>query len=58
MKFKMYRRLLSRQWRWRLVARNGEPIASGEGYHNKADCRAAIELVKGSIDAPVVEESR
>lgn len=42
------------QYRWRLVAANGRKIAeSGEGYHNKADCLAAINLVKGSANAPV-----
>ncbi len=45
------------EWRWRLKAANHEPIAdSGEGYHNKSDCLAAIELVKSSSDAPVHEE--
>jgi len=44
------------EWRWRLKASNGEIIAdSGEGYKNEADCLAAIELVKGSGKAPVVE---
>lgn len=44
------------QWRWRLIATNGRIIAnSGEGYVNKADCLAAINLVKGSSTAPVKE---
>jgi uncharacterized protein YegP (UPF0339 family) len=42
------------QWRWRLVAGNGRIIAdSSEGYWNKTDCLAAIELVKASRPAPV-----
>lgn len=42
------------EWRWRLKSANGNIIAdSGEGYENKADCEASIELVKGSADAPV-----
>jgi len=36
----------SGQWRWRLRGANHEPIASGESYHNRQDCVAAIELVK------------
>ena len=37
--------------------RYGNTVAdSGEGYINKADCLAGIELVKGSKDAPIVEE--
>ena len=44
------------EWRWRLKASNGKIIAdSGEGYKNEADCLAAIELVKRSGNAPVVE---
>ena len=54
MKFEIYktnantlRALSSGQdgWRWRLKATNGEPIASGESYVNKADCIAAVNLV-------------
>jgi uncharacterized protein YegP (UPF0339 family) len=55
MAYYMYRDA-SNQWRWRLVAANNRTIAnSGEGYWNKADCRAAIDLVKGSSSAPVYE---
>lgn len=44
------------QWRWTLYAVNNLKIAnSGEGYWNKADCQHAINLVKGSGSAPVVE---
>jgi uncharacterized protein YegP (UPF0339 family) len=44
------------QWRWHLSADNNRIIAnSGEAYHNKADCLAAIGLVKGSGAAPVKE---
>ena len=38
------------QWRWTLYAANNRKIAnSGEGYHNKADAIAAINLVKVRI---------
>ena len=44
------------QWRWYLAAANNRSIAvSGEGDHNKADCLHAINLVKGSANAPVYE---
>lgn len=44
-------------WRWNLVATNGRKVAdSGEGYHNKQDCRYAIDIVKGSINASVFEK--
>lgn len=43
-------------WRWRLVAANNRTIAdSGEGYYNKADARAGIDLVKSAYNAPVYE---
>lgn len=45
-------------WRWTLVALNGKTIAdSSEGYGNKADCLHGIDLVKGSTNAPVYEQS-
>lgn len=43
-------------WRWRLRAGNNRIVAtSGEGYFNKADCYAAIRLVKGSSAVPIKE---
>lgn len=43
-------------WRWTLEAANNRKIAnSGEGYHNKQDCIAAINLVAGSSGAPIRE---
>jgi uncharacterized protein YegP (UPF0339 family) len=37
----------AKDWRWKLVARNGNVICdSGEGYHNEADCDRGISLVK------------
>lgn len=54
MHFEIYRQtsgslavaVLGGEWRWRLRAKNGEIVASGEGYHNRADCLHAIGLVK------------
>ena len=43
-------------WRWRFVGSNGEPIASGEAYVNKADCLHAIALLKSTNAlTPVIE---
>jgi uncharacterized protein len=43
-------------WRWTLYAANNRKIAdSGESYYNKSDATSAIDLVKGSYDAPVKE---
>ncbi|HZX81449.1 MAG TPA: DUF1508 domain-containing protein [Lysobacter sp.] len=62
MKFEIYSsggNLLSLQWRWRLVAANGEIIAdSAEGYVSKFDCEYAIGLVRATSQAtPVVDAS-
>jgi uncharacterized protein YegP (UPF0339 family) len=56
MRFEVYpsRQLLRRCWRWRLVAANGEIIASGEAYTRRAGALHAIELIRlGAADAPV-----
>lgn len=46
----------NRHYRWTLYAGNNRKIAnSGEAYHNRADCLAAINLVKGSGGAPIRE---
>ena len=46
----------SNQWYWHLKAANNKIIAtSGEGYWNKADCLAGLELVKNSQAAPVLD---
>jgi uncharacterized protein YegP (UPF0339 family) len=51
------RRDAGNQWRWRLRAANRRVIAeSGESYHNRDDCLAAIALVKGSGQAPTRDE--
>lgn len=51
-KFEVYKDK-SGEYRFRLKAVNGEPIASGEGYKTKAACLNGIESVKKS--APVAE---
>ena len=46
MRFVLKRTLLTRQWYWTLLAENNRKIAtSGESYHNKNDCVAAIKLI-------------
>jgi uncharacterized protein YegP (UPF0339 family) len=47
------------EYRWRLLANNGQIIAtSGEGYKAKADCTHGIELIKrDAAEAKVEEES-
>ncbi len=43
--------------RFRLKARNGEIIATGEGYKRKASCLNGIESIrKNAVDSEVVEK--
>ena len=44
------------EFRFRLKAKNGEIIATGEGYKAKASCMNGIESVRKNADSPVVEE--
>lgn len=45
------------EYRWRLKARNGEPIGKSEGYKAKTSAVNGIESVgKNAPDAEVVEE--
>lgn len=47
MKFEIYRDK-AKEWRWRLVAKNGKTIAdSGEGYKRQGRCVYAIALIQG-----------
>ena len=54
-KFEMYRDKAG-EYRFRLKARNGEIIASSEGYTGKAACENGIESVrKNAPEAEIVE---
>lgn len=45
-----------REWRWRFQGGNGQTIAtSHEGYDSKRACLDAIEKVKRSSDARIIE---
>lgn len=45
------------EYRFRLKARNGEPIAASEGYKTKAACLLAIEAVKRNASTEYVEKA-
>ena len=56
MYFKLYKDH-SLQWRWTLYAANHRKIAdSAEGYYNKADCQAGLDLVKSTNGHTTVTE--
>ncbi|MBQ3291304.1 MAG: YegP family protein [Mogibacterium sp.] len=44
------------EFRFRLKAKNGQIIATGEGYKAKKSCLNGIESVKKNADSEVVEE--
>lgn len=50
MRFELIRSKLPRRqrWRWRIVATNGRVLASSEFYTNRADCEAAIDIVRNN----------
>lgn len=50
--------LRSQRWRWRLIADNGNVIAtSGEGYTDRSDAEwMARRVVGGTYANPVIEE--
>lgn len=55
-KFELYKDK-SGEFRWRLVASNGQAIASsGEGYKSKESAKAGIESVKKNATAAPIEE--
>ena len=58
MKFELYqvvRGKMKGQWRWRLRAANGEIIAHGESYKNRADCAAVVRLIMAESKSATIE---
>jgi uncharacterized protein YegP (UPF0339 family) len=54
-KFELYKDKKG-EFRWRLIAPNGEPIASGEGYKSKSGAQNGIESVKKNAPKAKVED--
>ena len=56
-KFEMYKDKAGK-FRFRLIASNGETIASGEAYESKDGCKNGIESVKTNApNAQVVDKT-
>lgn len=54
-KFEVYKDA-KEEWRFRLVAPNGQIIAVGESYKNKGDCLSTVNSIKENApDAEVIE---
>lgn len=51
-KFEVYKDKAG-EFRWKLIASNGEEIASGQGYKSKESCMEGIKSVK--TNAPTSE---
>jgi len=60
MHFEVYHRTdQSRLWCWRLRDGGKRIVALGEGYHSRADCLHAIDLVRGTSSlTPVIDEPK
>ena len=54
MKFKIYKDV-SGGYRFKLVARNGEIIAVGEGYSTKENCIKGIKAVKKCSKSKIID---
>ena len=55
-KFELYKDTKG-EYRWRLVASNGQTIATGgEGYKSKDSAKAGIESVKKNAPSAAIEE--
>ena len=44
------------EFRFRLKAKNGAIIATGEGYKSRSGCMNGIESIRKNADSPIVEE--
>lgn len=49
--FEVYKSKDALDWRWRLVAGNGEIVAQSEGYTSRQHARAGLEAVKSIVPA-------
>ena len=54
-KFELYKDKKG-EFRWRLIAPNGQVIATGEGYKSKESAKNGIESVKKNAPKAAVEE--
>ena len=54
-KFELYKDKKG-EFRFRLKAKNGEIIVTGEGYVSKGGCKNGIESIRKNADSPVVRE--
>lgn len=46
-----------KEYRFRLVARNGQIVGVGEGYVSHDSCKKGIASIKKNADSPIVDET-
>jgi uncharacterized protein len=52
------RRASGGQYYWRIVASNGQVLATSESYYNRADAQSAAQSVKsGAPGAPIIDRT-
>jgi len=44
------------QYYWRIVASNGQVLATSETYYNKADAQSAAESVRSSVGSAQIHD--
>ncbi len=54
-KFEVYQDK-KREYRFRLVSRNGKIIVASEGYTSLQACKNGIDSIRRNADSPIVEE--
>jgi uncharacterized protein YegP (UPF0339 family) len=47
---KLWKSPEDKQWYWRAHAKNGEPVAYGEGYRRKVDAKHVIKSLFPGVD--------
>ena len=57
MKFEIFKDV-SRQFRFRLIAKNGETVAASEAYTTKDKCKKGITAVKRCAKAKVIDTTK
>lgn len=56
MKFEYWQSAKNNAWYWHLKSSNGQIIANGEGYVNKADCLHVISIIQSGASGAVVTQ--
>lgn len=50
-RFEVYQSAADEKWYWRLIARNSQIVAQGQGYTRERDCWRAVHRIKAIAKA-------